>query len=230
MRPHRFDPYTLRMNVSVLIPWRSDNGARERVWQHLLPLWEATGADICIGTDTGEGPFNCSMAQNHAFAQAKYDTLIMFGADQLPHVEAIEHAKRCIESGMSWLPIMHKTSYFSRDDTERILGGADHRLMLTEYTLDFCTGLVALTREAYTEVGGMDERFAGWGYEDAAFRQTLAGMYGAPAPLPYTLQCLWHETDHRITVSPNSVLMNDYIPLTTPEVTREYLTKRGNFV
>lgn len=218
------------MKVSVLIPWRSDGGARERVWRYLLPLWERTGADICVGTDTGVGPFNCSMAQNNAFAKAKYDTLVMFGADQLPDVQAIQDAQDSLNSGLSWLPIMAETGYYSREGTERILAGADPDTIALDYTLEFCTGLIALTRATYRAVGGMDERFVGWGYEDAAFRQSLAGMFGAPAALPHVLRCLWHETSHRITESPNRALMEDYIPLTSPEVTRAYLLKRGTFV
>jgi len=218
------------VNISVLIPWRSDGGARERVWNYLLPLWEQTGADICVGTDTGVGPFNCSMAQNNAFAQAKHDTLVMFGADQLPDVQAMRDAEQALHSGLSWLPIMAQTSYYSRAATERILNGANPDDVEVDYTLEFCTGLVALTRQAYYAVGGMDERFVGWGYEDAAFRQSLAGMFGAPAALPHVLRCLWHETTHRVTESPNRALMEDYIPLTSPEVTKPYLLQRGSFV
>lgn len=229
------------MSVSVLIPWRTDNGPRERAFRYILGLWEQTGAQVCVGVDDDGGPFNCSRAQNRAFRQAKHDTLLMIGADSLPDCGVLHTADGALRkpyapqwyykwSSAPWFPLFEKTAYYSKESTERILSGADPKLEPFEYELPFCTGPVALTREAYIATGGMDERFAGWGYEDAAFRQTLAGLFGAPPAFPATCRCLWHETDHRITVSPNQVLMEDYIPLTDPESTRKYLENRGSFL
>jgi hypothetical protein len=216
------------VRVSILIPWRTDNGPRERAFNHIRAQWEATGAQVCVGVDDDGGPFNCSRAQNRAFRQAKHDTLLMVGADTLPDIGVL-----CTVDGLNsfdWMPLFEKTAYYSKESTERILAGANPNAEPFEYELPFCTGPVALTREAYIATGGMDERFSGWGYEDAAFRQTLAGLFGAPPAFPATCRCLWHETDHRITVSPNQVLMEDYIPLTDPVSTRAYLDRRGSFL
>lgn len=228
------------MDVSILIPWRTDNGPRERVFRYLLPLWEATGAQVCIGEDDSDGPFNCSRAQNRAFRLAKHDILYMIGADAFPDVVSLSYAISCLSpnppqwyytrSGFGWLPTFAETGYYSQASSERILSGAEPASEELEYTLPFCTGPVALTRDAYLKSGGMDERFSGWGYEDAAFRQTLAGLFGCPAALPCTLRCLWHETGHRNAVSPNEVLMRDYTPLTDPVKTQAYLDQRGSFL
>lgn len=220
------------MNVSILIPWRTDNASRQRAFDYVVPRWEATGADVCVGQDDPDGPFNCSRAQNRAFRQAKHDRLLMFGADQVPpppdELWVMEHAFGWL--GHDWFPLMAETGYYSRDSTDRILAGADPFEEPLEYTLPFCTGVIGVTRDAYESAGGMDERFSGWGYEDAAFRQTLAGLFGAPPALANTLRCLWHETDHRKAVSPNQVLMRDYTPLTDPVSTRAYLDQRGSFL
>jgi hypothetical protein len=218
------------MNLSVLIPWRTDNGPRQAAFDYLIPRWEATGVDVCVGQDDPDGPFNCARAQNRAFRQARHDLLIMFGADQVPptRTELLDIELRL--SAEPWIPLMAETGYYSRESTDRILAGADPFVEPLEYTLPFCTGVIGVTRRAYEDAGGMDERFSGWGYEDAAFRQTLAGLFGAPPALPYTLRCLWHRTDHRTAVSPNQVLMRDYTPLTEPVSTRAYLDERGSFV
>jgi hypothetical protein len=218
------------MDLSVLIPWRSDNGPRQAAFDYLIPRWEATGVQVCVGQDDPDGPFNCARAQNRAFRQAKQDRLIMFGADQIPPTPSELFDMVVALSIYPWAPLMAETGYYSRESTGRILAGADPFAEPLEYTLPFCTGVIGVTRHAYESAGGMDERFSGWGYEDAAFRQTLAGLFGAPPALPYTLRCLWHETDHRIAVSPNEVLMRDYIPLTEPVSTRAYLDDRGTFV
>lgn len=219
------------MDVSILLPWRPDGGIRDRIFYgYVLPRWTETGADVCVGEDDPEGPFNCSRAQNRAFRQAKHDRLFMIGADTLPDRGALVWARAHLIHTYHWFPIFEKTGYYSEADTERILSGADPDSIELDYVLPFCTGPVALTRDAYVATGGMDERFSGWGYEDAAFRQTLAGLFGAPPALPATARCLWHETDHRKAVSPNEVLMRDYTPLTDPVKTQAYLDARGSFL
>lgn len=217
------------MDVSVLIPWRTDNGIRARNFEYVLRMWKQTGAQICIGEDDPEGPFNCSRAQNRAFKQAERNHLVMIGADTLPPDLGFIW-ERFRHHDEDWFPIFSETAYYSRESTERILAGAFRAVEPYDYVLPFCTGPVALTRDAYLATGGMDERFSGWGYEDAAFRQTLAGLFGAPPAIPATCRCLWHETDHRIAVSPNEVLMREYTPLTDPVKTRAYLDQRGSFL
>lgn len=217
------------MDVSVLIPWRGGDPQRERVFEYVLTMWEKTGADICVGEDDPGGPFNCSRAQNRAFRKAKHDKLIMIGADTVPSVWLIPVVYNRLDTDC-WFPLFHETAYYSKRSTDRILSGTVRAAEPYEYVLPFCTGPVALTRDAYVATGGMDERFSGWGYEDAAFRQTLAGLFGAPPALNATCRCLWHETDHRIAVSPNEVLMRDYTPLTDPVSTRAYLDQRGSFL
>lgn len=219
------------MDVSVLIPWRTDNGPRQRVFDYVLPLWEQTGAQICVGEDDPEGGFNCSRAQNRAFRQAKHDVLFMIGADYVPDPDHVRFAlERQRHHDEDWFPLFAETGYWSRAASDRILSGVDPATEPLEYKLEFCTGPVLVTRDAYVATGGMDERFSGWGYEDAAFRQTLAGLFGAPPAPPAVCRCLWHETNHRITVSPNLELMRDYLPLTDPVKTRAYLDQRGSFL
>lgn len=228
------------MDVSILIPWRGGDSQRERVFDYVLAQWIAYDVQVCVGEDDPEGPFNCSRAQNRAFKQAERNIMFMVGADTLPDIGVVGLAAECLQAnppqwrytraGHGWLPLFEQTAYYSEESTNRILSGANPADEPFAYTLPFCTGPVAVTRDAYVATGGMDERFSGWGYEDAAFRQTLAGLFGAPPALPATCRCLHHRVDHRIAVSPNEVLMRDYTPLTDPVSTRAYLEKRGGFL
>jgi len=220
------------MDVSVLIPWRGGDPQRERVFEYVLSQWTGYDVQVCVGEDDPGGPFNCSRAQNRAFKQAERKFLYMVGADTVPDHNNVFSAQQWLREPLAcpWVPLFHETSYYSQEATDRILSGVNPVDEFPEYTLPFCTGPVALTRDAYVATGGMDERFSGWGYEDAAFRQTLAGLFGAPPALPSTARCLWHEVGHRIAVSPNEVLMRDYTPLTEPVSTRAYLDQRGSFL
>lgn len=225
------------MDVSVLIPWRGGDPQRERVFDFVLDQWTGYDVQVCVGEDDHGAPFNCSRAQNRAFRQAERDILVMVGADMLPPgALVLTNVKELLQPsvppfrGLSWIPLFEETAYYSEESTDRILSGIHPADEPYSYTLPFCTGPVAVRRDAYVATGGMDERFSGWGYEDAAFRQTLAGLFGAPAPVPATCRCLAHRTDHRIAVSPNEVLMRDYTPLTDPVSTRAYLDQRGGFL
>jgi hypothetical protein len=232
------------VDVSVLIPWRGGDIQRERVFEYIVSVWAVFShkydLEICVGEDDHGAPFNCSRAQNRAFKRATRDILIMVGADTLPDIAVVSTAASCLRdpspqwvytrAGHGWVPLFEKTAYYSEESTARILQGANPDDEPFDYELPFCTGPVAVTRDAYVATGGMDERFSGWGYEDAAFRQTLAGLFGAPPAIPATCRCLHHRVDHRIAVSPNEVLMRDYIPLTSAVSTQAYLDQRGSFL
>lgn len=220
------------MDISVLIPWRGGDPQRERVFEYVLARWAEIPVQVCVGEDDPDGSFNCSRAQNRAFKAADRRYLYMVGADTLPNRNSVFFALNHLREPLHepWIPVFSETSYYTEAATDRVLTGSDPASEPLDYTLPFCTGPVALTRDAYVATGGMDERFSGWGYEDAAFRQTLAGLFGAPPALPLTARCLWHEVGHRIAVSPNEVLMRDYTPLTEPVSTRAYLENRGSFL
>lgn len=221
-----------KLELSVLIPWRTDNGPRARVFDHVLSLWNLTGADICIGTDTGEGPFNCAMAQNDAFRKAKYNNLVMFGADMLPDIGVIQAATERL-ANEAWFPLFEQTAYFSEADTETLLRGpgAPYTPLGYQHLVPFCTGVVGLTRETYIEAGGMDERFMGWGMEDAAFRHTLHSLYPNAVAFPATCVCLWHpEGDRGHSSQNNWDLIREYEARPERKQILEYLAERGSFV
>lgn len=217
------------MDLSVLIPWRSDFDQRERVFQHVLknPAW--SGAEICIGTDTGSGPFNCAMAINDAFRQATSDNLAMFGADCIPDPYVIQNAPIRLQTE-HWFPLFSATGYYSKEASARIMSGEPYQEFPFEVQYPYCEGLLGLTREAYHRSGGMDERFVGWGAEDSAFRHTLWRLYGEAAAFPATLGCLWHREDHRILGPANRALVDSYNRMDNASEMEAFLAERGSFV
>lgn len=219
------------MDLSVLIPWRSDRGQRERVLRALMPQWRQTGAQICIGLDSGEGPFNCAQALNNAYRQATSENLVMFGADCAPDQEILDEAVRRLKTGEPWFPLCDSVGYYSEESSARIMSGEPYHDFPFESTVPFCTGVLAVSRSAMEVSGGLDERFLGWGMEDAAFRRVLMNMYGDRAAIPIKLRCLWHEESARGNASNfNWSLIREYETLTTYWETNEYLDQRGSFL
>jgi GT2 family glycosyltransferase len=55
-------------------------------------------------------------------------------------------------------------------------------------------GAVVVSRAAFEEVGGYDERFVGWGWEDTSFAIALEKLCGPQTRVPGPLYHLWHPS------------------------------------
>ena len=49
-----------------------------------------------------------------------------------------------------------------------------------------------MPRESYKKIGGLDERFSGWGGEDTAFAVAMNTLYGPYKRLDFSIYHLWH--------------------------------------
>jgi len=223
----------MRENISVLIPWRGGDPQRERVWEFIKQQWLDLGVELCVGVDDPGAPFNCSRALNRAFKLSTKSVLMQFGADCIPSVDAIDDAYRALtEGGQQWIPLYDRTEYFNEYASMEIMRGMP---MVTQ-TIDpllsvpFQTGVLGFTRDAFMESGGSDERFSGWGGEDAAFRMVLYRLYGEVLPLPYTLRCLWHNGSHRVLPQHNLDLCREYEAVQNRAQMLDLIARRGYYV
>lgn len=220
-------------NISVLIPWRGGDPQRERVWEHIKHKWNLLGVELCVGVDDPGGPFNCSRALNRAFKQSTKPYIMQFGADCLPSYAALAAGYSVLEEGIHpWVPLFDRTDYYNEYATESLLRGIPENTLSTDENLavPFQTGVLAMTREAFLETGGSDERFEGWGAEDSAFRMCLWRLYGGGTPLPFTLRCLWHNNEHRILGEENLSLCQEYERIDNREDMLQYIEQRGRYV
>jgi hypothetical protein len=223
----------MRENISVLIPWRGGDPQREVVWEFIKQRWLDLGVELCVGIDDHGAPFNCSRALNRAFKLSTKSILMQFGADCIPDVRAIDHGYKVLtEQGEQWVPLFDRTDYFNAHSTTEILRGISEDACSTdpELAVPFQTGTLGFTRQAFIEVGGSDERFSGWGGEDAAFRMALYRLYGDVHPLPYTLRCLWHDSSHRRLPDHNMDLCREYEAITDRVGMVDLIARRGYYV
>lgn len=220
-------------NISVLIPWRGGDPQREDVWKYVKRRWEFLGVELCVGVDDNNGPFNCSRALNRAFKKSTKPYIMQFGADCLPDPDAIEAGYECLTAGHPWVPLFDKTDYFNEYDTGLILR---HNFWPRERQVDenlhvpFQTGVMAMQRDVFAETGGSDERFAGWGGEDSAFRRVVWVLHGGGEPQPFSLRCLWHDGKHRKLGEDNLALCQEYERIETREDMLRYIDQRGHYV
>jgi hypothetical protein len=197
------------MSLSVLVPFRGDGYWRDQAWDYCLEQWLATGIDVAVGEHPGTGPFNIARAFNDAASQASGDHLFLIGADTIPDPARITEVDVLLET-YPWVPGYSRTGVYGLDATEAIYAGADPDTQDFEHLYYVCTGILGVRAEAWAEIGGMDERFNGWGYEDNALRTMLTTLYGEPPSPDATARCLYHPPQGRAEVHANRMLYSRY--------------------
>lgn len=102
-------------------------------------------------------PFNRSRALNEGVKVALGDTYFFLDADMIVPPEAFERIRRVAQHGTVWFPECER-----EDERGNII--SDHH----------CTcgyGICAISREDFEKVGGWDEKFTAWGYDDVDFKE-----------------------------------------------------------
>ena len=156
---------------TIVIPWRAQPS-------RLVALEAVTGwyrenlpaAEIVL-VDSDEPVFNLSRARNLGIsAVADPDEVVIINdADTLPQVDALADAVTgAPASGRVHLPY---TAYhwLGADGTAQYAAGTPLEQCAHELVVGACSGIYVTTRRTWESHGGQDERFRGWGFEDAAW-------------------------------------------------------------
>jgi GT2 family glycosyltransferase len=178
------------LRTVILVPRRDDNGWRDELWAFCRAWWVEHHDPMPIYEGhhlAEEGPFNRSMALNRASALAdrdvRWDLALIIDSDTISDPNAVRASLRhATKTGT--LGIAHDHRYMMNEvGTRKILGGDrgswTHKRGVQIIYKDSISCAVAVRRDAWDLVGGFDERFVGWGFEDTAFRiavETLTGI------------------------------------------------------
>lgn len=188
--------------ISVLIPWRSDDEDRIRAWHYNRLRWQNLPVQLCVADDgRTEGPFSVARAVNRARRQATSGILAIFGADHIPpdlgRLAWIED--RLAER--PWSAVYAGTRVIGRNDTDRVLRGLPPGLFAETrgHLIAMCEGIIAVRASVWDDLGGMDERFVGWGAEDTAFKVALRALYPDGGAGEGETWALWHPDRHGTT-------------------------------
>lgn len=201
-------------NISILIPYTSDNELREKNWNWIKNRYELLmpDAEICIG-ESYKQPYSRSESINNAAKKATREIFLITDADI---VFDINDLYRCLDmlKTYKWIIPYSKLIKFNRVFTREILSYDSsfyiHSIELSESNsnifFDSSTnsryqvigGICIIRREHFYECGGFDERFRGWGGEDDAFSRIVKYLYKEIGrPLDMTVYHLFHESSPR---------------------------------
>jgi len=185
-------------DVVILVPRRADHGTRDRLWAFARAVWSDLFPDwpIIEGHHDDGGPFSRSAAVNAAAELAgEWNVALVIDADVVPDPHAVTAAVEIARTGRPAIAFDHRKHLTARG-TDRILvdgyRGSWEGLVKTDLTTSV-SGAFAVNRDLWLEVGGFDELFVGWGWEDVAFRIATETYAGAPpARVVGDLWHLWH--------------------------------------
>lgn len=223
------------MTTAVVIPWRP--GTPERNANHSVVRAHVTALlpdAVHLDVDSGRTPFSRAGSRNEGVRVAQHagaDVVVICDADTLVEPEPLHAAIAAAADGMLHLPYTWYRGLTQAGTADHIAGRPAAECP-AELEHQWATGgVLVMTPAAWWQAGGMDERFQGYGFEDAAFRIAADALLGPTAKHDGTITHLWHpsEVGHG---SPqhiaNGQLCQRYVDATgNPDAVRALIAERA---
>lgn len=200
------------MRAVILVPRRDDGGPRDQLWDgYVRPWWEREQSHMPIVAGYHvDGLFNRSAAVNRAAQLAgAWDVAVIIDADvvcdpdRVKEAVALAHdtgrmvlphdARHDLSPGVTAQVIAGTLDPFHIDLDDPAQRRSVHRIYSADNGHPSVSSVVVVSRRQWDEIGGFDEQFRGWGYEDTAFAaaaETFGGITRMPGPVWH----LYHPT------------------------------------
>jgi hypothetical protein len=223
------------VTVAVVIPWRSGtperNAHHATVRAHLAALLPHA---IHIDADSGHEPFSRAGSRNEGVRQAEAagaDVVVICDADTLVEPDPLHTAIAAAADGRLHLPYTWYRG-LSYGGTMAYLARVPVADCEAELEHEWATGgILVIQPEAWWVMGGMDESFVGWGFEDAAARICADALLGPAVRHEGTINHLWHPPETNLG-SPQHIANGQhcqrYVDATgDPEALRAIIAERS---
>lgn len=179
------------MDCVVLVPRRPEPW-RDKLWGYVrAAVVDGLDRPVIVEGRSLEGPFNRSRALNEAARVAGvWDVAVILDADTVPDFDRLLDAvDLAAETGKLVCP-QDVFRSLTREGTKAVLAGGC-AIAEAPKRWDYPrpkSSCIVLSRALWEQTGGFDERFEGWGFEDASFYhacEALAGVERLEGPV-------WH--------------------------------------
>jgi hypothetical protein len=186
--------------LTVIIPWRPQT-SRLSAFDAVVAWYQASipGVDI-VTIDSDDEHFSLSRCRNLGLAAIDdpHRVAIVNDADTIPQLESLREA--VVAASTSGLVHLPYTDYhwLGSAGTAQYADGMPPEDCDFELVPGACSGVYVTTPASWFSHGGQDERFRGWGFEDAAWHlahETLLGE--APRRHRGSVFALHHEPASR---------------------------------
>lgn len=191
--------------TAVLVPRRDGRPDRDKLWAFTRGWWtEHVQLPIIEGHHLAtEGPFNRSAAINRAAdAAGDWEVAVVIDADVLLDPGQVHAAVACAARTGAMVVGFTERLHLNGGGTAKVVKGwrGNWRPYARIVAMESVSSCVAVRRDLWTKVGGFDEAFAGWGWEDVAFRIHAEAI--AAHPVVRIGGALWHL--HHVTSAGNN--------------------------
>jgi len=220
--------------VTVVIPWRPQP-SRLAAFSAVTDWYRSNLPEATLVTvDSDDEVFNLARCRNLGIAQVadEHSVVVIGDADTIPQPAPLAAAiDAAATNGLVNLPY-DEYHWLGAAGTAQLLAGADPESCDFELVRGACSGVYVTTPATWWAHGGQDERFRGWGFEDAAWyvaHETLLGA--APQRHPGRVFALHHETQVREgpQYDRNAALMQRYREAaTSAESMRQFVFERAS--
>ena len=215
--------------LTVLIPWRPQP-TRIAAFEAVTAWYAENVPDATIRTIDAPDPiFNLAACRNLGIASVAdpHEVVVINDADTLPQVDALRAAVAAASDGLVHLPYT-EYRWLGATGTAQYCGGTPLDECDFELVLGACSGVYVTTPATWAAHGGQDERFRGWGFEDAAWFRAHSTLLGRePQRHEGRVYALHHKAEVREgpQYEANAALMERYRSATTPEAMRQLIAR-----
>jgi hypothetical protein len=202
------------VKVSLIVPYRPDprweqrtpklvDGAnRSEIWDWCRTRWERLFPDFELVTGAPDGPeMNRSKARNLAVESSTGEILVIADADTVaPSGQICEALDKVREEEAAWVIAYERyiqldgpatRKYLALDPIHRIPPPVQPRWETSAGN----AGMLVMHRDAWDIVGGYDERFIRWGWEDWAIADALETLVHPQVRVPGYVLHFCHPRD-----------------------------------
>jgi hypothetical protein len=187
------------MKYSIIIPYRDRQSHLELMLPRLQEVFKNKQYEVIISEQNDNNNFNLANTQNIGAQYATGDIIILHQVDYYPTDDV------SYEVGDQPLLPAKKGIFVNKDFTYRdindIPGG--YRNWNNEIDPGFYGGVVAMKKEQWDKINGINPLYKGWGNEDEDLRERFKWAGYNPVRNEIgTFLCLYHEDNGNIAVKP----------------------------
>lgn len=184
--------------ISLIIPYQPDHGRRDFVWSFVYERYQRLmpEVELCIAGDDSK-LFSKAKAVNRAAKQATGDIFVIADAEVVFHPGLLDRILSEIHRH-PWIIPYTEVYRLTQEASDRLIEeGLPEEIVVEETDIQSKQWVLggymnAMPRSVFEKVGGMDERFEGYGYEDVAFAWSLDTLCGKHYRMEETIYHLWH--------------------------------------
>jgi predicted glycosyltransferase involved in capsule biosynthesis len=187
--------------LTVIVPFCPDGGRRDQNYYWVTKRIRALLPEAEVIIPLQEYlPFSRSATHNYAAKMAKNDVLLFCDADMVFDIDLIENGLKIVHD-VPWIAPMNQKWDITWQSSNQLLSmPVDVKLKDLDLNISRKWGaercragaMIMITKENYFKMGGFDERFNGWGYEDNAFLLMCEATIGSFVETDNIAYHLWH--------------------------------------